>query len=74
MQSILEEKETLSHEHQDLMKKKAKLELTIKDIMEDIEGEKKLKVSWMKFEGDLAVVSTKLNDRLETASVTCNTV
>lgn len=45
MQSLLEEKDTLSHEYQDLTKKKAKVELTIKDILEEIEGDKRSRVS-----------------------------
>ena len=47
MQGLLEEKDTLSHEYQDLTKKKAKVELTIKDILEEIEGDKKSRVSWL---------------------------
>ena len=44
MQTVFEEKEQLQGENQELMKQKAKLELTIKDIQDDLEGDAKAKV------------------------------
>ncbi|XP_060076543.1 structural maintenance of chromosomes protein 3-like [Ylistrum balloti] len=41
MQTILDEKEQIASENQDLTKRKAKLELNIKDILDDLEGDKK---------------------------------
>ncbi|XP_046369014.1 structural maintenance of chromosomes protein 3-like [Haliotis rufescens] len=38
MQTILDEKDTMVSENQDLTKKKAKLELNIKDIVDEMEG------------------------------------
>lgn len=41
MQTVFDEKEALQTENQELTKQKAKLELTIKDMQEDLEGEAK---------------------------------
>ncbi|OWF38325.1 structural maintenance of chromosomes protein 3-like [Mizuhopecten yessoensis] len=41
MQTILDEKEQIASENQDLTKRKAKFELNIKDILDDLEGDKK---------------------------------
>ena len=43
MQTIFDEKEQLQSENQDLTKRKAKLELTIKDVQEELEGDAKAK-------------------------------
>lgn len=43
MQTLFDEKEQMQTENQDLTKRKAKLELTIKDIQEDLEGDAKAK-------------------------------
>ena len=45
MQTVFDEKEALQTENQELTKQKAKLELTIKDIQDDLEGDAKAKVS-----------------------------
>ena len=45
MQTLFDEKEQMQTENQDLTKRKAKLELTIKDVQEDMEGDAKAKVS-----------------------------
>lgn len=44
MQSLLEERDALGLENQELMKKKAKLELDIKDIQDEMEGNTNLRV------------------------------
>lgn len=44
MQTVFDEKEQLQSENQELTKQKAKLELTIKDIQDDLEGDAKAKV------------------------------
>lgn len=44
MQAILDEKEQIAAENQDLTKRKAKLELNIKDIQDDLEGDQKSRV------------------------------
>ena len=44
LHAILEEKDQLSAESQDLTKKKAKLELDIKDIQDEMEGNNTVKV------------------------------
>ena len=45
MQTYVDEKESMLGEHQDYMKRKAKLELDIKDLSEEIDGEANIKVS-----------------------------
>ena len=45
MQTQLDEKESMMSEHQDLMKRKAKLELDIKDLQDEVEGDNGVKVS-----------------------------
>lgn len=45
MQTILDEKEQMTQEYQESMKRKAKLELDIKDLQDDVEGDKSAKVS-----------------------------
>lgn len=45
MQTIHDEKEQQSSENQDLTKKKAKLELNIKDIQDELEGDKSARVT-----------------------------
>lgn len=44
MQAALEEKESLASEYQELMKKNSKLELSIRDIVEDQRGNQNTKV------------------------------
>jgi len=44
MQTIMDEKENIFSENQELTKKKAKLELSIKDIQDELEGDKKSRV------------------------------
>ena len=45
MQTLFDEKEQMQTENQELTKRKAKLELIIKDIQEELEGDEKAKVS-----------------------------
>jgi structural maintenance of chromosome 3 (chondroitin sulfate proteoglycan 6) len=45
MQTIHDEKEQHGGENQDLTKKKAKLELNIKDIQDELEGDKTARVT-----------------------------
>ena len=45
MQTLFDEKEQIQTENQDLTKRKAKLELTIKDVQDELEGNAKAKVS-----------------------------
>ena len=45
MQTIHDEKEQQGGENQDLTKKKAKLELNIKDIQDELEGDKTARVT-----------------------------
>ena len=45
VQGLLEEKESLTNEHQDLTKQRAKLELIIKDLQEEEDGDKSNKVN-----------------------------
>ena len=44
IQGYVDEKESMSSEHQDLTKRKAKLELDIKDMMEEMEGDTSARV------------------------------
>jgi hypothetical protein len=44
MQTLTDEKEQLSAENQDFMKRKAKLELDIKDMQDEVEGDRSAKV------------------------------
>lgn len=44
MQGIHDEKEQMTGETQDLTKKKAKLELNIKDIQDELEGDQSARV------------------------------
>jgi len=46
MQTIFDEKEQLQSENSESTKQKAKLELTIKDIQDDLEGDAKTKVKY----------------------------
>lgn len=45
VRTFLEEKESMMSEHQDFMKRKAKLELDIKDIQEQLDGDSSAKVN-----------------------------
>ena len=45
VQGLADEKEQILGEHQDLVKRRAKLELDIKDLQEEIDGDKSAKVS-----------------------------
>ena len=45
VQGYVDEKESMTSEHQDLMKRKAKLELDIKDMQEEMEGDTSARVS-----------------------------
>ena len=45
VQGYVDEKESMVAEHQELMKRKAKLELDIKDMQEEAEGDVNAKVS-----------------------------
>lgn len=49
MQTIHDEKEQQTSENQDLTKKKAKLELNIKDIQDELEGDKSARVTIILF-------------------------
>ncbi|WAR22164.1 SMC3-like protein [Mya arenaria] len=57
MQTVFDEKEQLQSENQELTKQKAKLELTIKDIQDDLEGDKKAK---KKSDAELSKVDEKI--------------
>ncbi|XP_053407291.1 structural maintenance of chromosomes protein 3-like [Mercenaria mercenaria] len=57
MQTVFDEKEQLQTENQELTKQKAKLELLIKDIQDDLEGDAKAK---KKLEEDLRKVNEKI--------------
>lgn len=46
MQSIKEEKETLSLEQQELIKQKTKLDFAIKDLSDEVDGDNNSKVSF----------------------------
>lgn len=48
-QSSIDEKESMTGEHQDLVKRKAKLELNIKDLMDELEGDQNAKVKHIKY-------------------------
>ena len=45
VQTFLDEKEAMMGEHQELMKQKAKLELSIKDLQDELDGDSGAKVS-----------------------------
>jgi len=45
IQALLDEKDSMAGENQDLTKQKAKLELTIKDLKDEEAGDKSNKVS-----------------------------
>ena len=40
----MDEKDSMMSEHQDLVKRKAKLELDIKDLQDEVDGDKNVKV------------------------------
>ncbi len=44
VKSYLDEKESMTSEHQDAQKRKAKLELDIKDLQDEVEGDSSAKV------------------------------
>ncbi len=44
VQTFVDEKDSMMGEHQDLQKRKAKLELTIRDLQEEFDGSKKAQV------------------------------
>ena len=44
MQGVMDEKENLNTENQDVTKRKAKLELMIKDIQDELEGDQNSRV------------------------------
>lgn len=44
MQGVMEEKENLNSENQEVTKRRAKLELMIKDIQDELEGDKSARV------------------------------
>ena len=44
VQGLADEKEQILTEHQDFVKRRAKLELDIKDLQEEIDGDKSAKV------------------------------
>ena len=45
VQGLADEKEQILGEHQDFVKRRAKLELDIKDLQEEVDGDKSAKVS-----------------------------
>ena len=45
MQTVMDEKEQINGENQDMTKRRAKLELMIKDIQDELEGDKSARVS-----------------------------
>ena len=55
MQTLFDEKEQMQTENQDLTKRKAKLELTIKDVQDELEGNAKAKVSYTSWNMKCAV-------------------
>lgn len=44
MQGVMEEKENLNFENQEVIKRRVKLELMIKDIQDELEGDKSVRV------------------------------
>ncbi|KAL3863460.1 hypothetical protein ACJMK2_005214 [Sinanodonta woodiana] len=58
MQAIMDEKDLMSSENQELTKRKAKLELNIKDIQDELEGDDKAR---KKLEDELKKVTDKIS-------------
>ncbi|XP_013420555.1 structural maintenance of chromosomes protein 3 [Lingula anatina] len=58
VQTVMDDKEQLTAEHQELMKRRAKLELDIKDYQDEVEGDRSAK---KKTETELAKVNEKIS-------------
>ena len=61
VQAFIDEKDSMSSEHQDLVKRKAKLELNIKDLMDELEGDQTAKVGghqWWPVSEEMCMVSS----------------
>lgn len=49
MQGVMEEKENMNSDNQEVTKRRAKLELMIKDIQDELEGDKSARVYITRF-------------------------
>lgn len=62
MQGVMEEKENLNSENQEVTKRRAKLELMIKDIQDELEGDKSARVYIACFLKEFAFLDTALSN------------
>lgn len=65
VQTYVEEKDSMMGEHQDLQKRKAKLELDIKDLQDEVDGEKNAKKKAESEMGKLEEKIEKTGEQLE---------